>query len=81
MESDIQEYTAFSTTFGSFKWLRMTMGLTGSPDRTSLKEHVLVGLTSNITVPYLDDCIIFSKTPEADKEDCNKFFKDFARRI
>ena len=27
-------------------------------------EHVLVGLTWNITVPYLDDCIIFSKTPE-----------------
>ena len=41
------------------------MGLTGSPKTLqSLMENVLVGLTSNITVPYLDDCIIFSKTPE-----------------
>ena len=41
------------------------MGLTESPNTVqSLMEHVLVGLTWNITVPYLDDCIIFSKTPE-----------------
>ena len=39
--------------------------MTGSPITfQSLMEHVLVGLTWNITVPYLDDCIIFSKTPE-----------------
>ena len=65
MEPKSQNYTAFSTPFGSFKWLRMPMGLTGSPNTFhSLMEHVLVGLTWNITVPYLDDCIIFSKTPE-----------------
>ena len=41
------------------------MGLTGSPNTfKSLMEHVLVGLTWNITVPYLDDYMIFSKTPE-----------------
>ena len=41
------------------------MGLTGSPNTfQSLMEHLLVGLTWNITVPYLDDCSIFSKTPE-----------------
>ena len=43
----------------------MTMGLTGSPNTfQSLMEHVLGGLTWKITVPILDDCIIFSKTPE-----------------
>ena len=31
MEESSQDYTAFSTPFGSFKWLRMPMGLTGSP--------------------------------------------------
>ena len=41
------------------------MGLTDSPNTfQSLMENMLVGLTWNIAVPYLDDCIIFSKTPE-----------------
>ena len=30
MEESSQDYTAFSTPFGSFKWLRMPMGLTGA---------------------------------------------------
>ena len=65
MEPKRQNYTAFSTPFGSFKWLQMSMALTSSPNTfQSLMEDVLVGLTWNITVPYLDDCIIFSKTPE-----------------
>ena len=65
MEPKSQNYTAFSTPFGFFKWLRMPMGITGSPNTfQSLMEHVLVGLTWNLTVPCLDDCIIFSKTPE-----------------
>ena len=65
MEPNSQNYTAFSTHFRSFKWLRMPMALTVSPNTfQSPTEHVLVGLTWNITVLYLDDCIIFSKTPE-----------------
>ena len=32
MDKNRQDYTAFSTPFGSFKWLRMPMGLTGSPN-------------------------------------------------
>ena len=65
MEPESKNYSAFSTPFGSFKWLRMPTGLTGSPNTfQSLMEHVLVGLTWNITVPYVDDCISFSKIPE-----------------
>ena len=56
MEPKSQNYTAFSTPFRSFKWLRMPMRLTGSPNTfQSLMEHVLVRLMWNITVPYLDD--------------------------
>ena len=58
-----QDYTAFSTPFGSFKWLVMPMGLTRSPPVfPSPMEKVLVGLTWKSTIPYLDDCIIFSRT-------------------
>ena len=45
-EPKSQNYTAFSTPFGSFKWLRMPMRLMGSPITfQSPMEHVLVGLT------------------------------------
>ena len=65
MEESSQDYTAFSTPFVSFEWLRMPMGLTGSPPAFQcLVEKVLVGLTWKICVPYLDDIIIFASTPE-----------------
>ena len=54
------------------------MGLTESPNTVqSLMEHVLVGLTWNITVPYLDDCIIFSKTPEEHIKRLQQVFQRF----
>ena len=61
MEDASQDYTAFSTPFELFEWLRMPMCLTGSPNTSqSLMEKVLVGLTWKFTIPYLDHCIIFS---------------------
>ena len=46
LETSSQDYTAFSTQFGSFKWLVMPMGLTGSPPVFQfLMQKVLVGLT------------------------------------
>ena len=78
MEPKNQNYPAFSTSFGSFKGLRMPMGLTGSPNTfQSLMEHVLIGLTWNITVPYLDDGIIFSKTPEDNIKRIQQVFQRF----
>ena len=60
-----QDFTDFSTPFESFKWLRMPMGLTGSPNvLQSLIEQILVGLTWKTTVPLLDDCIILSSTAD-----------------
>ena len=61
MEPKSQNYTAFSTPFGSFKWLRLPMGLTSSPK----------------TVLYLDDCIIFSKTPEEQIKRLQQVFQRF----
>ena len=78
IEESSQDYTAFSTPFGSFKWLRMPMGLTGSPPTSQcLVEKVLVGLTWKICVPYLDDIIIFSSTPEEHLERLRLVFERF----
>ena len=63
MEDSAQDYTAFSTPFGSFKWLRMPMEITGRPPTFQfLVKKVLVGLTWKICVPYLDDIITFLST-------------------
>ena len=78
MDRDSQDYTAFSTPFGSFNWLRMPTGLTGSPNTfPSLMEHVLTGLTWKTSVPYLDDCIIFSTTPEEHLSRLRQVFQRF----
>ena len=78
LETNSQDYTAFSTPFGSFKWLVMPMGLTGSPPVfQSLMEKVLVGLTWKSTIPYLDDCIIFSRTAEEHIERLREVFQRF----
>ena len=78
MDTTSQNFTAFSTPFGSFKWLRMPMGLTGSPNTfQNLMENILVGLTWKSCVPYLDDCIIFSRTPEEHVSRLREVFQRF----
>ena len=78
MEPNSRNYTAFGILFGSFKWLRTPMALTGSPNTSQgPMGHVLVRLTWNTTVPYLDDCIIFSKTPEEHIQRLQHVFQRF----
>ena len=78
METTSQNFAAFSTPFGSLKWLRMPMGLTGSPNTLqNLMENILVGLTWKSCVPYLDDCIIFSRTPEEHVSRVREVFQRF----
>ena len=78
LETSSQVYTAFSTPFGSFKWLVMPMGLAGSsPVFQPLMEKILVGLTWKNTIPYLDDCIIFSRTAEKHIERLREVFQRF----
>ena len=54
------------------------MDLTGSPNTfQSSNEKVLVGLIWKFTVPYLDDCIIFSRTIEEHLEGPREVFQRF----
>ena len=78
MDTTSQNFTAFSTPFGSFKWLRMPMGLSGSPNTfQNLMENILVGLKGKSCAPYLDDCIIFSRTPEEHVSRLREVFQRF----
>ena len=62
METASQDYGTFITPFGSFRWLRMPMGLIGSLNVfQSLMEKVLNGLMWNFTFHYFDDCLAQSR--------------------
>ena len=78
MDTSSQNFNAFSTPFGFFKWLRMPIGLTGSPNVfQNLMEHILVALTWKSCIPYLDNCIIFLRTLEEHVSRLREVFQRF----
>ena len=76
IHSDSQRYTAFNTCFGTFKFLRLPMGLSSSPSTFQpLMDKVLHGLTFKVCLCYLDDILIASETFDEHIEDINNVFK------
>ena len=76
IHSDSQRYTAFNTCFGTFKFLRLPMGLSSSPSSFQLlMDKVLHGLTFKICLCYLDDILITSETFDEHIEDINNVFQ------
>ena len=60
-----QEKTAFSTNSGHFEFLTMPMGLKGAPATFQrLMDLVLRGLKWETLLIYLDDILVFGRTPE-----------------
>ena len=63
VEPDSSKFIAFNTCFGTFKYLRLPMGLKTSPNTMQLlMDKVLKGLTFKSCLSYLDDLIITSST-------------------
>ena len=59
---------------GRFEWVRMPMGLQGSPSSFArLMDHVMMGLDGTIT--YLDDVLSHSSTEQQHLEDLEKCLK------
>ena len=72
------EYIAFSTCYGTFKFLRLPMGLKTSPNSFQLlMDTVLPGLTFKSVLCYLDDVLICSETFEQHLADLQEVFKCF----
>jgi hypothetical protein len=72
---DSTKYTAFNTCFGTFKFLRVPMGLHTSPNSFQLlMDKVLSGLTFKSCLCYLDDVLIFSETYEQHLADLDQVF-------
>jgi transposase InsO family protein len=57
--------TAFSTPFGLFQFKRMPFGLCNAPATYSrLVQLVLQGIPMETAIPYIDDCIVHSRSLE-----------------
>ena len=71
-------YTAFNTCFGTYKFLRLPMGLSTSPSSFQLlMDKVLHGLTFQSCLCYLDDVLICSETFEQHIDDLQIVFDRF----
>ena len=80
LETGSQDYTAFSTVLPlvlSNGFLCQWVSPGSSPVFQSLMEKVLVGLTWKSTIPYSDDCIIFSRTAEEHIQRLREVFQRF----
>ena len=58
-----QEYTAFITHMGLYRWLRVPMGLKGAPSyfQHQMVSTVLPGLVHTICEIYIDDICVYAK--------------------
>ena len=71
-------YTAFNTCFGTYKFLRLPMGLSTSPASFQLlMDKVLHGLKFKSCLCYLDDVLICSETFEQHISDLQEVFQRF----
>jgi hypothetical protein len=78
LSSDSSQYTAFNTCFGTYKFLRLPMGLKTAPNTFQLlMDKVLHGLKFKSCLCYLDDVLICSETFEQHMSDLKEVFRRF----
>src|SRR5207253_6731148 len=76
MEEDSRKYTAFSTPYGHYEFLRMPFGLKCAPGRfQNIMDKVMAGLKFNSVLVYLDDIIVFSKNVDEHLKTLEEVFK------
>uniref|UniRef100_A0A0G4HFP2 Reverse transcriptase domain-containing protein n=1 Tax=Chromera velia CCMP2878 TaxID=1169474 RepID=A0A0G4HFP2_9ALVE len=68
-----EEKTAFVTRYGSFEWLVMPFGLCNAPSISMrLITDMLRPLLNKCVVMFIDDVLVFSRTPEEHIEHINQ---------
>ena len=66
--------TAFNSTFGKYEYIKVPFGLAQAP---AYFHELMTGILNDFkfTITYLDDIIIFSKTPQEHLSHIRKVFK------
>ena len=65
LDEESQNVTAFATPIGPYKWKRLPMGLASAPGTfQNLMELIMLGLSYEVALVYLDNIIIFGRSFE-----------------
>ena len=71
-----RKYTAFSTPWALFEWLRIPFGLKNAPAAfQKFINQALSGLLDKICLAYLDDILIYGKTFQEHKQNLRRVLK------
>ena len=72
-----RDYTAFTTSIGTYRWTRLPMGLKGAPSyfQAKIANTVLIGLIYKICDLYIDDIIIYGISQEDFLHNLDRVFK------
>ena len=80
MAAQSRELTGFTSPFGTFEFRRMPFGLSGAPQTYArLVEKILVGIPRSMALPFLDDCVVHSRSVEEHFEALEQVLEAFLK--
>ena len=81
VNEESRKKTAFVTPWGLYEWIRIPFGLMNAgPKFQRFMEETLVDFRDEFAMPYLDDCIVYSKKLEEHIEHIRQVLMRFKER-
>ena len=63
VKEEFRKFTAFSTPWGLYEWIRIPMGISNAPPAFQRYiNQTIMGLRDHIFIAYLDDILVYGKS-------------------